>query len=186
MTDLTEYQVTQLTGLSECYIHTHPRVDNFTFVFGSFYDVTTQTASANTATAMKLGVTDMVNGTKINSLTSSKTHVSRSGIYNIQFSAQLANSDSSEHDVSIWLALNGAPVDNTTTLVTVPKKLGGINGHAVAAWNFFVYLNKGEYAELYWSTPHTGVFIEYSAPMTTPTRPAVPSVILTLAFVSDK
>ena len=183
MSELTEYQYAQLTGLTECYIHTHPRVDNYTFPHGAFSDLISQTATINTATAMKLRTTDVADGVEI--ANSTQIVVPRAGVYNIQFSAQLSNADSNEHDIDIWFSANNTNIPNSNTAITVLKKQAGVNGHAVAAWNIFVRLAKGEYAEIYWSTPHASVFLEYAAAKTSPTRPAIPSVICTVSFVSE-
>ena len=58
--------------------------------------------------------------------------------------------------------------------------LVGNNGKHVAAWNFFVNAAAGDYFEICWHSSDTEVFINYIAAATTPTRPAIPSVILTV------
>ena len=186
MSELTEYQHAQLTGLTECYIHTHPRVDNYTFPHGAFSDLISQTATINTATPMRFRTTDIADGVSVGGTNSTRLIVPESGVYNIQFSAQLSNADSSEHDIDIWFSTNGTNLVNSNTSITVLKKQAGVNGHAVAAWNIFVRLAKGEYAEIYWSTPNASVFLEYAAAKTSPVRPAIPSVIVTVSFVSDR
>jgi hypothetical protein len=49
----------------------------------------------------------------------------------------------------------------------------------LAAWNFFLRLNTGDYFRLMWATSDTTVAIQASA--ATAFSPAVPSVILTVA-----
>ena len=144
----------------------------------SFYDTTTQTAVANTATAMTVNTTDIARGISVAS--GSQFTVSRKGTYNIQFSAQLVNADTAEHNVSIWLRKNGADVANSVTDVTMPRKHGSGDGAAVAAWNFFIDLLTGDYVQLMWSTPNIQVTIDYTAARTTPVRPATPSLIVTI------
>lgn len=145
----------------------------------SFYDVSDQTASANTATPMECDTVDISNS--ITLVDNSKITFSRAAIYNIQFSAQFKNTDnSSEYNISIWLAKNGNPVDNSNTEITIPRKHGGGDGFVVAAWNFFVTGVAGDYYQIMWSTPSTLVSLEYRPTQTSPVRPAVPSVILTV------
>lgn len=146
--------------------------------YGVFRSDLNQSDGVNTATAMTYEVTEYAAGISI--VDSSKITVTRDGIYNVQFSAQLINTDSNEHTVSIWASVNGSNVAASCTDITVPKKQAGDNGAAVAAWNFFLNLSNGNYVQLYWSTPNTGVSIATVAARTTPTRPAIPSIILTV------
>lgn len=185
MPDLSDYQFAQLTNQSECYIHTHPQVVNYRFPHGAFSHVgSNQTTSINTATAMLLNTTDVADGIEL--VGTSKLYVPMTGVYNLQFSAQLANSDTvNVHDASIWFAVDGTPVTNSNTMVAVHSSHGGTNGHAVAAWNIFLSMDKGSYAEIYWSTPNANLFLEYTAAQVGPVRPATPSVIVTMNFVSD-
>lgn len=144
----------------------------------SFYDTTHQTASANTATAIGCNTIDISRGISV--VSGNRFTVSRKGTYNLQFSAQLLNTDSAEHNISIWFRKNGADVANSTTDITVPARHGSYDGAAVASWNFFIDLLAGEYVQLMWSTPSTQVSLDYTAARTTPVRPAVPSVIVTM------
>lgn len=145
---------------------------------GSWLDLSDQTASADTATAMEFDTAVAESGITV--VDSSKITVSRKARYNLQFSAQLVNSDSAESTVSIWLKKGADSVANSTTDITVPKAHAGGNGAAVAAWNFFLDLEAGEYVQLMWSTTSADTSIQYTAARTTPTRPAVPSIILTV------
>lgn len=144
----------------------------------SFYDTTHQTATVNTATVMSVNTTGISRG--ISLANGSKFTASRKGTYNVQFSAQLLNTDSAEHNISIWLRKNGSDVADSCTDITVPARHGAIDGASVAAWNFFIDLLAGEYVQLMWSTPSTQVLVDYTAARTTPVRPAVPSLIVTM------
>lgn len=145
---------------------------------GAFYSLEDQTDGVNNATPMRYEVTQISKGVFIEDLT--KITVKEAGTYNIQFSAQFINLNTSEHEVSIWLSQNGTNVATTCTDFTVPSKHGNFNGHTVASWNFFVEAGRDDYFELYWSSPSSQVFIEFAPPRTTPVRPAIPSVILTV------
>lgn len=144
----------------------------------SFYDTTDQIASANTATAITANTTDISRGISV--VSGSRFTVTRKGTYNVQFSAQLLNTDTAEHNISIWLRKNGNDVADSCTDITVPARHGSFNGAEVAAWNFFIDLLAGEYVQLMWSTPSTQVFIDYTAARTAPVRPGTPSVIVTI------
>lgn len=158
---------------------------------GSFYDTETQSDGINTPNAVQLNSTfvDETLGFSIeNNINGNPTRVVAEypGIYNYQFSLQLENQDNSQHEVSIWVRINDENVDNTATLITVPaRKSASIFGYAVAAWNFVLPMQGGDYFELIWATNSTLVTIPATAAQTSPyVRPAVPSTILTVSFVS--
>ncbi len=140
-----------------------------------------QTALANTATPMGFDVMDVGDG--IVTRDNNKIVATRNAVYNIQFSAQFANPDSAEHNISVWLTKDGSPVADSNTELTIAKKHGSIEGHMVAAWNWFIRLDEGEYAQIMWSTPSAQVYLESKAAQTTPVRPATPSVIITVTEV---
>lgn len=145
---------------------------------GSFYDTTDQSVAANTAQAITLNTTDISQGITIAS--GSRVTVDRAGKFNFQFSLQFSNTDVADQDVSVWFRKNGTDIAQSNTLISVPSSHGGTPGHAVAAWNLWVDLTAGQYVELYWSTTSVNVIIDAIAAQTSPTRPATPSVILTV------
>lgn len=141
---------------------------------GVFYDTTTQTAAViNTAYPVTINSTSISDGVYIGTPTS-RVYVDRIGTYNFQFSAQLFKASASAKNVFIWYRVNGVDAANSATSVT----LAGSNAAVVAAWNFVVELNAGDYFELVWSTDDTGCQI-YAAAASAPV-PAIPSVILTV------
>lgn len=143
--------------------------------YGSFYSTQDQNNSgATSVNKMTYNVTDINNGVSI--VSNSRITIANAGIYNIQFSAQFDKTDSGDDKVDIWLCNNGSNVANTNTEFT----LVGNSGKHVAAWNFFVNAAAGDYFELCWHSADVNVFINYVAAQTTPTRPAIPSVILTV------
>ena len=107
-----------------------------------------------------------------------------SGVYNIQFSFQFTNTDSQEHDVDIWFKQNDVTLDNSNSQYTIPAKHGGVDGHLIAALNFFVEVQAGDVVEIVWHTANSAVFIEAIPAQTSPIRPATPSAIATVSFVS--
>lgn len=142
--------------------------------YGSFFDTTTQTAAAtNTAYPITLNSTSITDGVYIGTPTS-RVYVDRVGTYNFQFSAQLLKSGGGSGNIYIWYRVNGANIANSATIVT----LAGSSSASVAAWNFVVELNAGDYFELVWSTNNTNCEI-HAAAASAPV-PAIPSVILTV------
>lgn len=158
---------------------------------GSYISSSDQTAAViNTAYPITLSALNgtvnndvFIGAAAANSFPSSRIYVTYPGIYNLQFSLQLNNSATQEHDVNIWLRKNGNNEANTNTVIGVPSSHGGIDGHTVAAWNFFIeWTNVADYYELAWSTPSLTVKID--AKVAAAPAPATPSVILTLHYVS--
>lgn len=153
--------------------------------YGSFYDTTDQTAaSSTTAYAITLNTTDLSYGVTVAS--SSRITFEYAGTYNIQFSVQMTNDTASTQDIDIWFAKNGTNIANSNTRFGLaPRKSAGDPYHAVGALNFVLQLQANDYVELYWRSTNASARIEYYAAGTSPTRPAIPSVILTATFVSS-
>lgn len=142
--------------------------------YGSFYDTTDQTAAViNTAYPMTFNTTDLSFGVTRGSPTS-RIFVDRANVYNIQFSAQFINTGGGAHRVWVWLRKNGTNVPNTATVL----RIEGNNTEAVAAWNFLLQMNAGDYFELMWEVDNTGISL-FADPATA-VHPAIPSVILTV------
>ena len=152
------------------------------FPYGAFSSDQDQTAIANTATLMTLNTTDFSNDV---SISSSKITVANSGIYNLQFSVQLENSNNAPQDVFIWLKQNGTDIVGSTGKVGMPaRKNPGDPFHSIVGWNYFVSMTAGQYIEIYWSTTSADVSIQFYAASGSPTKPATQSVVATLSFVS--
>lgn len=147
-------------------------------------DSTDQTAaSTTTAYAITYDTTDYSLGASLSN--SSRLNVSYSGLYNLQFSAQFVNTDSSIHDIDIWFRKNGTDIANSNSRYSVPNRHGSVDGHLIAALNFFVALEKNDYVQIMWSTDSTNVSLQSLPAATSPTRPAIPSVIATLSYLSS-
>ena len=142
--------------------------------YGSFYDTTDQTAAViNTAYAMTFNSTDLSAGVTIGTPTS-RVYVDTRSVYNIQFSAQFVNTAGGTHNVWVWLRKNGTDVANSTTTL----RLQGNNAETVAAWNFLLDMNAGDYFELMWEVSDLAVAL--LADPASAVHPAIPSIILTV------
>ena len=142
--------------------------------YGSFYDTTDQTAAViNTAYGMTFNSTDLSAGVTIGTPTS-RVYVDTHNVYNIQFSAQFVNTAGGTHNVWVWLRKNGANVANSATTL----RLQGNNAEEVAAWNFLLDMNAGDYFELMWEVSNLAVSL--LADPASAVHPAIPSIILTV------
>lgn len=121
---------------------------------------------------------------------STKVTVDQAGIYNLQFSVQLANDDNDGQDVSIWFRKNGTDIANSNSDFGLPaRKSAGTPSRLIAALNFYVDLDPKDYIEVMWRTSDLDVKVEHFAAVTsgagTPAIPATPSVIITAHLVSS-
>ena len=152
---------------------------------GAFQDSTDQTAAnTTTAYAITLNTTDFSNGVTIAS--GSRLTVVDAGIWNCQFSIQVKNTTNDTQDIEIWFRKNGTNIDNSNSRFNLsPRKSSGDPSHTIAALNFFASMNANDYLEIMWRVSDVGVSIEHYATGTSPTRPATPSAIVTMSFVSN-
>jgi hypothetical protein len=153
------------------------------FPYGAFQDTTDQSIATTTATAnISLNTTDYSLGTSL--VDGYKIKVDYSGLYNVQFSIQFVNTDNNIHDIDIWFKKNNSNVAGSNSKFSVPNRHGGTDGHLIAALNFNIELAKDDYVSLAWATSSTAVTVEHLAAQTTPTRPATPSAIVTIQYLS--
>jgi len=150
--------------------------------YGAFSDYNNQTTTANTATLMGITTTDFSNQVTVSS---SKMYVQNAGIYNLQFSVQLQNTDNASQDVFIWLKQNGTDISGSTGLIGLPaRKSVGDPFHDIKGWNYFVSMAANDYIQIYWSTTNAAVSIATYAASGSPTKPSTASVVATMSFVS--
>jgi hypothetical protein len=153
--------------------------------YGAFQDSTDQVAAnTTTAYAVTFNTTDFANGVTVAS--GSRITVADAGIWNLQFSIQFTNTTNTTQDVDIWFRVNGTNSANSNSRFGfAPRKAVGDPYHTIAAMNYFLSLNATDYVEIMWRPTDVGVSIEQYAAGTSPTRPAVPSAIVTMSFVSN-
>jgi len=154
---------------------------------GSFYDSITQTLTggANVAIPVILRSTDSAatNGISIVSDGTNLTRITfaNAGVYNILFSAQLANSGGTSQTVDFWLRKNGA-----TAAANVPDSNGKVvlqsnANYLMAAWNYFINVNANDYVYLMWTATSTNITMVAAA--ANGVHPATPSIIVTANIV---
>jgi hypothetical protein len=149
--------------------------------WGSFWSLQTQTnPTANAVNYMTFNNNDPDNnGVHYLSGSTNSIQVDISGAYNIQFSAQTNITQGSNGTIYIWLRINGVNVASTTG----KENVGNSNGQIIS-WNYILHLNPNDYIQLVWSSSDTHLQLLYEAASGSPTKPAIPSVILTLQAVA--
>lgn len=158
--------------------------------YGSFQRDTDFTfATANTASLITVPTTDYASGTRYEA--GDGIHVEQSGIYNLQYSVQFSNTDSQLHNAWLWLRKNGVDAPGTSSKFDITASHGSSDGYLLAACNFYVELAAGDWVELWGAASQVengvtnGVYIEAYAAQTSPfPMPSVPSVVVTLSFIS--
>ena len=141
-----------------------------------FFSTVDQTASViNTAYALQfentyLGETISIVGTQITPL--------YSGVYNFELSVELTSTNANSKELSFWVRRSGVDIANTGRLHVVAGS-GEVDNFE---YSFTIDLTAGQYIELMWATDDTGITIDYQAAASP--RPAVPSTLLTVVFVS--
>jgi hypothetical protein len=146
--------------------------------YGAYYDSTTQTSGGATSeNIMQLGGVFEENGVSVDN--ADEITVANDGTYNLQFSAQFEKGSGADAYVQIWLKLNGNNIADSNTEIQIHHN----GGTYVAAWNFVITLDAGDYLQLAWHSDSTSVQLLAQLAGSSPTRPAIPSVIVTLTQV---
>lgn len=157
--------------------------------YGAFSSYANQTATSVTeAYPFRFEQTDEANGVSITQGTAgfpSRITFGAAGTYNIQFSAQFVNTDSTAHDVQIWLRKNETDVTGSTGFVSVPGKHAGEDGHSITGWNFVFTVAANDYYEFLWQTDNLGISIATYPGGTNPTTPSTASIVLTVTQVMN-
>lgn len=154
--------------------------------YASFSDITDQTGSTTVPAAVKFGtveiagagVTVVTDGTNLTRLT-----FAAAGTYALTPNLQLTNTDTNDHDVTIWFALNGTNITRSATKITVPKSTDG--GNMFFQISFYVTVTAGQYVQLYWLPENTAVTLDHTAAVVGPPAiPAIPSAIMSVERVA--
>ena len=151
--------------------------------YGSFYSTTTQTViGANTITPITYNNTYEAANMQIygGAGTSSRILITSTGVYNIQFSAQLNLSSGTQPKVGdFWFRINGVDVPWSNSKQTVTGK----DFQSLIALNFVSSITAGQYFEIMMNSSDAAFSIEATGTSTGPTRPGTPSIITSVTKV---
>lgn len=117
----------------------------------------------------------------------SRIKVPCAGQYLVTFTLQVTNRSNTAGEFEVWAKDTGVNYPLSNTRFDVPaRKTASIWSHIVPAITgiFTVENPTTDYLEIAWWSDNLNVFIQNYAAGTSPTRPAIPSVILTINFVS--
>jgi hypothetical protein len=130
-----------------------------------------QTGNVAAATAVTFD-TDLT-GTGVSVVSSTQITFTEAGTYMLSPSIQFKNSDSNDHDATVWFRKNGTNIANSATIIVIPKAADG--GVAVFSLSFFDTVTAGQYIEIMWLPENITVTIDHTA--IGAIAPAVPSII---------
>ena len=161
-----------------------------TGVTAGTYIVEQLTGTTGSTGTYRVSTSQLVASTTVTGTLASKIAVTQPGLYNFQFSIQIINSTNDSQSFYLWFRKNGTDIPNSASDFGIrPRKSTGDPSRSIAAMNFYVDMAANDYVEMMWHASDPGVSIESfpatSAGASTPAIPAVPSVILTVSFVSN-
>lgn len=153
-------------------------ISQFKYPYGNFSSLATQTVTAaDTETIATFSVEEDTNNVTL--VDSSKITVKETGDYFLQFSAQFAKSGSSAAQADIWLKKNGVNIPNTNSRVTMQ----GNPNEVLITLNYVLDLHADDYIQIAFSSADAATQIKYYGETTSPTRPALPSIIASVNLI---
>jgi hypothetical protein len=109
------------------------------------------------------------------------------GQYLVTFTLQVSNRGNAAQEFEVWAAYDGTnyPLSNTRFDIPARKSLTVWSHIVPAITGIFTVTNPAtEYLTIRWWASSTDVFLEHYPVNTSPTRPAIPSVIMTVNCIS--
>ena len=153
-----------------------PGVTPYTGVFSS---TSIQSATpASTIVPITYNTTEISDGVSLGT-PASNIVIANTGIYNVQFSAQVTKTGGGVDVLDIWPRINGVDVPRSDSQVTLTSS----SDRLIAAWNFVFEFNAGDSLQLVMSSSDGTFQLLSIGPTIGPIRPAVPSMILTVTRV---
>lgn len=151
--------------------------------YGAWHDLSTQTASSTT-TAYIVAIGGTADYQSNFSITSGNTVTcANSGLYNFQYSLQLANPTASIADITVWWRKNGVDLINTASTIGIQPKHGSTDGLVILSMNVFIQVAATDTVQLYWQSDVANCEIITLPVGISPALPVSPGVILTVMEV---
>lgn len=175
------------------------QVDNFTRLvggplggsnlnnpFGMFMSGVDQSSAGVTSeNIVQLDEAILSNGIRVEN--NEEIWFSTAGQFLVTVSIQVTNRDNAIHEFELWAKQNGSNYPLSNTRYDIPVRKSATDwGHLAAAVNgvFTVTDPSLEYLRMAWWSDSLLVYLEHYAARTSPVRPAIPSVIITVNQIS--
>ncbi len=153
------------------------------FNYGSFFDTSRQNALINTSTAVKFFGQQSANKISITNNSNTiptRVTVTDAGVYHVNYTIQFVKTDAGNDEINIWIRRNGSAYANSNIGHLI---LGGGFKNSFQG-SYFVELGSNDYIELLYSIRNSNSQLVGSPATTqTPSRPAIPSAMLTIHCV---
>jgi len=148
--------------------------------YAAFSDITDQTGSTTVPAAVKFGTTEVA-GSGITMVTDgsnlTRLTFTAAGTYVVAPNLQFTNTDTADHDVTIWFVLNGTNITRSATKMSVPKAADG--GSAFFQISLYITVTAGQYVQVFWLPENVAVTLDHTAAAAGPPAvPAIPSAII--------
>lgn len=143
----------------------------------SAYDTSDQTGSTSAANAVKLNSTAFSAGISVTNNGSgvpTRITFAAAGTYMLAPSIQFKNSDTNDHNATVWFRKNGTDIANSATIISIPKAADGGAGFFQIV--FYEQVTAGQYVEVMWLPENASVTVDYTAAGAI--APAIPSAIV--------
>lgn len=152
--------------------------------YGEFTRNTSQSApTAMTPAAIQYDTTEEASGIYLSN--NSRLNVRNPGLYNVQFSIQLASDDNALQYADVWFSKNGVNIPRSGTRFDLPiRKAAGDPSHTSGSVNIFVNLVANDYVEVVGLVSATTVSLVSYAATTSPDRPVIPAAIVTMQYIA--
>jgi hypothetical protein len=155
---------------------------NITSAYGQFWSNVSQTvASANTEYRFSFNNSDPTSNIELGTgASNSQIIINQTGIYNIQFSAQVDKTagGGTTSSAYIWFKKNGTAIPDSAGFVTLDQNL-----QVVQSWNLLDNATSGDYYEIAYAANSTVFSFPTIAGNNTVGYPASPSIIVTVTPV---
>ncbi len=141
--------------------------------------------STTTEELLTYDVVALSNGIRV--VDNSKIYVPCSGQYLVTFTLQVSNRSNAVQEFEVWAKDTGVNYPSSRTRFDIAaRKDSSTWAHIVPAITGIFTVNdpSTNYLQIAWWASSVDVFLEHYAAESTPTRPEIPSVILTINFVS--
>lgn len=175
-------------NLSNIGVRTHAEIDatldlidldTFDVPHGSFSSNVNQAVAAP-GNAVAITYSDTEDTHHVTLSNSSRINIAEAGVYFISFSA-VGISVNNGKKLEIWMAINGVSLVRSNTIT----KFTGANSERVVTVTYIVPFTAGQYFELKMCGDDAQVSLQATAIQLSPTRPACPSIIVTVNKISD-
>jgi hypothetical protein len=144
-------------------------------------------ASTTAANSLKFDTPVITQGIEVKGTNDEQIWFEKAGQYLVTFTLQVSNRSNAIQEFEVWAGYNGENYPLSNTRFDIPaRKDSSTWAHIVPAITgiFTVSDPSTEYLTIKWWASSTDVFLEHYAAGTSPTRPEIPSVIMTINFVS--